>query len=148
MYYILVGLLWTFTIYWAHRLVHILPHFKKIHADHHKQISQNTFQGLNWKNLFLYFDTLKSTIDQWYTEVIPTILMSLIFGWWLFVVYYVWAAFIQEAVEHNINFDIYPILTSGKWHMIHHTHKNHNYGVFFPIWDIIFGTWKSHGNEK
>ena len=98
MYYVLVFVFWTFIIYWTHRLVHILPYFKHIHADHHKQISQNTFQGLNWKNLFLYFDSPKSTLDQWYTEVIPTILMSFIFGWWLFVVYYIWAAFIQEAV--------------------------------------------------
>jgi sterol desaturase/sphingolipid hydroxylase (fatty acid hydroxylase superfamily) len=74
--------------------------------------------------------------------------MSFIFGWWLFVVYYVWAAFIQESIEHNSKFDIYPILTSGKWHMVHHHHKNYNYGVFFPIWDIVFGTWKSHGDRK
>jgi sterol desaturase/sphingolipid hydroxylase (fatty acid hydroxylase superfamily) len=74
--------------------------------------------------------------------------MSFIFGWWLFVVYYIWAAFIQEAVEHNSNFSIYPILTSGKWHMVHHYHKNYNYGVFFPIWDILFGTWKYYGDGK
>ena len=144
MYYVLVFLLWTLVVYWCHRLVHILPYFKNIHADHHKQVAQNTIQGLNWKNLFLYFDSIKSTLDQWYTEVIPTIILSLFFGWWLFAVYYIWAAFIQESVEHNPNFDVYPLLTSGKWHLVHHENKNYNYGVFFPIWDMLFGTWKSH----
>ena len=148
MIYIFVFLLWTFVVYWAHRLVHIIPYFKTIHADHHKQISQETFDGLSWKNLFLYFDSPKSTLDQWYTEVIPTIILSLIFGWWVFATYYIWAAFIQESVEHNSKFDFYPFITSGKWHMVHHTYKNNNFGVMFPIWDIIFGTWKSHNDER
>ena len=148
MHYIFVFLLWTFVVYWAHRLVHVLPYFKNIHTDHHKQISQDTFDGLSWKNLFLYFDSPKSTLDQWYTEVIPTIIMSLIFGWEVFAVYYIWAAFIQESVEHNSMFDIYPLITSGKWHMVHHTHKNSNFGVMIPIWDMIFGTWKSHNVER
>lgn len=68
--------------------------------------------------------------------------MSLIFGWWLFIVYYIWAAFIQEAIEHNPEFNIYPWITSGKWHLQHHTDHSKNYGVFTPIWDKIFGTWK------
>jgi hypothetical protein len=147
-YYISIFFLWTFIIYWTHRLSHILPYFKKIHSDHHRQISQNTFQGLSWKNLFLYFDSFESTLDQWYTEVIPTIILSLLFGWWLFIFYYIWAAFIQESIEHNSSFSLYPFLTSGRWHLVHHTNKNYNFGVFIPIWDILFNTWKSHDNEK
>jgi sterol desaturase/sphingolipid hydroxylase (fatty acid hydroxylase superfamily) len=42
--------------------------------------------------------------------------------------------------EHDEQFNI-PLLTSGKWHMIHHRSK-HNYGLFFPIWDIVFNTYK------
>jgi sterol desaturase/sphingolipid hydroxylase (fatty acid hydroxylase superfamily) len=131
-----------------HRLAHVIPYFKQIHADHHKQISDNTYDGLNWKNLFLYFDSPKSTLDQWYTEVIPTMIMSLFFGWWLFVLYYIWAAFIQEAVEHNPKFNFYPIITSGKWHLMHHKDNSKNFGVFFPIWDILFKTWKPIDGDR
>lgn len=148
MYYIFILLLWTFIIYWTHRLSHLIPYLRDIHFDHHKQISNNTFQGLSWKNLFLYFDSFKSTLDQWYTEVIPTILLSIVFGWWLFIIYYIWAAFIQESIEHSSNFNLYPLLTSGKWHLVHHTDNNYNYGVLFPIWDIIFNTWKPYDNRK
>lgn len=126
----------------------MIPYFKQIHADHHKQISDNTYDGLNWKNLFLYFDSPKSTLDQWYTEVIPTMIMSLFFGWWLFVLYYIWAAFIQEAVEHNPKFNFYPIITSGKWHLMHHKDNSKNFGVFFPIWDILFKTWKPIDGDR
>ena len=142
MYYVLVFILWTFVIYWMHRAAHIVPFMNKLHADHHKQIAQDTYKGLHWTNLFLYFDSPKSTADQWATEVIPTIVMSLFVGWWLFAVYYVWAAFIQEAIEHNPKFNFYPFITSGKWHLLHHEDNDKNFGVFFPVWDRLFGTWK------
>ena len=48
-----------------------------------------------------------------------------------------------EIIEHNKKINWYPLLTSGKWHLIHHKNPNCNYGVFFPIWDIIF-----HTNKK
>ena len=38
-------------------------------------------------------------------------------------------------VNHNFNY-----LTDS--HLIHHKYPHKNYGVFFPIWDMIFGTWK------
>jgi sterol desaturase/sphingolipid hydroxylase (fatty acid hydroxylase superfamily) len=61
----------------------------------------------------------------------------------LFVFYYFWAVLIQERIEHNPNFDIYPILTSGKWHLIHHSNYDKNYGVFISLWDKIFKTYKA-----
>jgi hypothetical protein len=60
------------------------------------------------------------------------------------VFYYVWAALIQEIIEHNPKFDLYPFLTSGKWHLIHHHNTSVNYGLFIPVWDMLFGTFKSH----
>ena len=134
---------WTFVIYWCHRLAHHLPLLKNLHKDHHQQISENTYKGLHWSNLFLYFDSLKSTADQWFTEVIPTLLFSYVTGqWWLFVAYYIWAALIQEAIEHNPKFNWYPFITSGKWHLVHHDDNSKNFGVFIPVWDKIFGTWQ------
>jgi len=147
MEYILVFLFWTFTVYWMHRLAHVWSFMRKFHSDHHAQVTQDTIQGLNWKNMFLWFDSWKSTVDQWLTEVIPTIIISAVTGhWWLFAFYYIWAAFIQEAVEHNEKVNLYPFITSGKWHLIHHINPTKNYGVFFPIWDIIFRT-KENLNE-
>lgn len=141
--YALVFLVWTFIIYWMHRLAHVWSFMKKFHSDHHAQVTQKTIQGLNWKNVFLWFDSFNSTVDQWLTEVIPTILIALITGHvWLLVFYYIWAAFIQETIEHNHKINLYPFITSGRWHLIHHENPTKNYGVFFPIWDMLFGTRK------
>ena len=139
----IIFLLWTLLIYWMHRLAHALPAMNRFHMDHHKPVSYTPITGLHWKNAFLWFDTFESTADQWLTEVIPTILFAWFTGhWWIAVFYYVWAAFIQEAIEHNPKFDFYPYITSGKWHLIHHEHPDKNYGVFLPIWDMMFGTYK------
>lgn len=126
-------------LYWIHRLGHCVPSIRNIHMHHHRFIlSHNT--NWHWTNLFLFNDDWVSTLDLWMTEVIPTILFSLITGqWWISIFYYIWAALLQETIEHKKDFNI-PVLTSGKWHLIHH-HSAKNYGLFIPIWDIIFGTY-------
>ena len=146
MEYVGVFLLWTFVIYWSHRIFHMIPALEKIHWCHHKYVLKGTGStGWEWKHLFMWVDNLDGTIDQWLMEVIPTILLSWITGhWWLCLFYWINTAFVQEHIRHNKRFDVYPLLTSGKWHMVHHKHKNNNYGVFFPIWDILFGTAKRH----
>lgn len=130
-------------LYVTHRSAHALPVIRRIHADHHVHVHQDKV-GWSWKNLILYVDSPKSTADQWITEVIPTLMFCALTGaWWIGAFYYVWAAFIQEAIEHNQSFNWYPYLTSGKWHLIHHSHPTKNYGVFTPLWDKLFGTFKA-----
>lgn len=139
MIYIGYFLLWTLLLYIIHRLAHVLPVFRYYHLDHHKVINLNEVKW-EWNNLLLYNDTAKSTVDLWLTEVIPTIVFSYLTSqWWILIFYYVWAAFIQERIEHNKNFNI-PILTAGKWHLVHHKKGNYNYGLFFSIWDRLFRT--------
>jgi sterol desaturase/sphingolipid hydroxylase (fatty acid hydroxylase superfamily) len=145
MEYIFAFITWTFVLYWIHRAGHITPVVQDAHRDHHKFININGKTTWHWNNLFLFNDTWTSTADLWITEVIPTLIFSWITGhWWLSVFYYLWAALIQEVVEHNPKFDIFPLLTSGRWHLIHHRDSTRNYGLFLPIWDLLFGTYKSH----
>lgn len=137
-------LCWTFILYWIHRLAHAVNFFKKYHWDHHSYINKNGSSGWNANNLLLFNDTRESTIDLWLTEVIPSFLFSLITGqWWVVIFYYLWAALLQETLEHNSKLNLFPLLTSGKWHLIHHKDAEKNFGLFIPLWDIIFGTYKN-----
>jgi sterol desaturase/sphingolipid hydroxylase (fatty acid hydroxylase superfamily) len=146
---VLVFLTWTFVLYWIHRVGHKIPFVNRFHQDHHLYINRKGGTTWHWNNLFLYNDTWMSTIDLWITEVIPTIIFSAITGyWWVFVFYYLWAALLQEIIEHNPKFDWYPFLTSGKWHLVHHRNQRRNFGLFVPLWDILFGTYKSHAEIK
>lgn len=143
MTYVVYFLAWTFVLYWVHRIGHKTPYVKEWHWNHHSYIVRHGSQGWHWNNLFLFNDTWTSTLDLYVTEVIPTLLFSLITGqWWISIFYYMWAAFFQENLEHNKNIDL-PIFTTGRWHLIHHRQSNKNYGLFFPIWDIIFKTYKN-----
>jgi sterol desaturase/sphingolipid hydroxylase (fatty acid hydroxylase superfamily) len=135
---ILYFLLWTLMLYWIHRAVHKIPVINSLHLHHHKFILNNPTKW-HWNNLLLFNDDWTSTVDLWITEVIPTLIFSLITGqYWISIFYYVWAAFIQESVEHNPKINI-PMITSGRWHLLHHR-SSYNYGLFFPIWDILFKT--------
>ena len=136
-------LLWTFVLYWVHRFAHMfrIPLMTRMHWDHHKHVTNNTIKGLHWTNLFLWTDSWKSTIDLWCTDVIPTLVFCYVTGqWWIAGLYYVWAAFLQEAVEHNPRINLYPFLTTGRWHLNHHEDSRTNFGLFLPIWDWLFKT--------
>jgi sterol desaturase/sphingolipid hydroxylase (fatty acid hydroxylase superfamily) len=112
---------------------------QKFHRHHHVYINK-TITSWHWNNLFLFNDDWTSTIDLWITEVIPTLIFSWLTGqWWIFAFYYVWAAFLQEPLEHKRNLDL-PLLTCGKWHLKHHIRPDVNFGLFFPVWDKIFKT--------
>jgi hypothetical protein len=146
----LTFLTWTLYLYLIHRVLHdfgdkIFPFAYAAHLDHHKYINKHKGTSWHWNNLFLFNDTWLSTADLWITEVVPTLLFSCITGqWWISIFYYFWAALIQEVVEHNPKFDIYPWLTSGKWHLEHHWNTKVNYGLFIPVWDIVFDSHKKH----
>ena len=44
-------------------------------------------------------------------------------------------------VEHNPNVYL-PPFSAGKTHLVHHEDWTKNYSLFFPIWDIVFGTYR------
>jgi len=137
-------LAWTFVLYWVHRIAHKTPYIKKWHFHHHAFIVNVGSPGWHWNNLFLYNDSWIDTIDYWVTEVIPTLIFCLVTGaWWIFMFYYIWAAFFQEKFEHNKNINI-PLITSGRWHLRHHRQYSNNFGVFITIWDKIFRTEHSY----
>jgi sterol desaturase/sphingolipid hydroxylase (fatty acid hydroxylase superfamily) len=111
--------------------------------DHHKFILDHSVTSWKWNNLLLFNDTWLSTLDLWVTEVLPTIVFCMITGIWeIAVFYYLWASLIQEIVEHNPNFNIFPFLTSGRWHLLHHTDDKVNFGLFIPVWDLMFDTYR------
>jgi len=139
-------LLWTLVLYWTHRAAHLIPYIRYFHLNHHftinRNLKNNCLNTWHWNNLLLYNDNCKSTFDLWITEVIPTIIFCAITTeWWILGFYYVWAALIQESIEHNPNVNL-PLLMSGKKHLVHHKNSNKNYGLLFSFWDKIFRTYK------
>jgi len=141
--YPIMFFIWTCLLYWVHRICHVTPYLKDIHWQHHQYVLGGQPQWM-WQNIFLWSDDWGSTADLWVTEVIPTLAFCAVTGhWWIFVWYWIWTGFIQEWVEHNPKFDIWPF-SAGKTHLVHHKYWKNNYSLFFPIWDHVFGTYKEH----
>jgi sterol desaturase/sphingolipid hydroxylase (fatty acid hydroxylase superfamily) len=134
--------MWTFCLYVSHRGAHHIPIIRDIHQRHHHFIRTHNTPTWSWNNLLLFNDNWISTLDWWLTEVIPTILFCLMTQqWWIAIFHYIYSATIQEQIEHNPNFSMYPWLSSGKWHLYHHLNDNtKNFGPFIIIWDKIFKT--------
>lgn len=131
--------LWTLILYWIHRASHQFRFLSILHRQHHKFVRENTITW-HWSNIFLFNDNWPSTFDLWLTEVIPTVIFVIITQqWWLGIGFYLWTALIQERIEHNKHFN-FPVLTSGKWHLLHHGHCACNYGIVTPFWDCVFNT--------
>ena len=134
-------LAWTFMLYWIHRAAHYTPVLMQWHFHHHRYINQQGSKS-KWQinNLMLFNDDWPSTLDLWASEVVPTLIFSWITGaWWIAVLYYTWAAFFQELLEHRSKLNWYPF-TAGEWHLAHHQNPHRNFGLFIPIWDNIFRT--------
>lgn len=137
-------MLWTLMLYWLHRLAHsrapVLSHY---HRQHHGFIARH-HTGWHWSNLLLYQDNWPSTVDVWLTEVVPTVVFCWLFDcWFVMIGFYLWSALIQERIEHNAKFNLFPLITSGQWHLQHHTTGHYNFGIFHPLWDLLFGTYRS-----
>jgi sterol desaturase/sphingolipid hydroxylase (fatty acid hydroxylase superfamily) len=136
-------LTWTLMLYWIHRLAHSVPWLGRIHMHHHRFILTNPPPRWRPHNILIFQDNLGSTLDVWITEIIPTVIFCYLTGaWWILIAFYIWSAFVQEEIEHNPNFDRYPLLTSGQWHLAHHFEGPCNYGIFVSVWDKMFGTFK------
>ena len=136
---IFIFLGWTFVLYWTHRIGHKVPYIRDFHRHHHVYINK-AITRWHWNNLFLFNDDWHSTVDLWITEVVPTLVFSLVTGqWWMSVFYYIWAAFLQESLEHRRKLNI-PLLTCGEWHLVHHRRPDKNFSLFFPLWDQVFRT--------
>ncbi len=63
MEYIFHYLIWTFFIYWLHRIVHVTEWTNYYHSDHHRYITENWNNelenptGWSWSDVFLIEDT-------------------------------------------------------------------------------------------
>jgi len=122
-------------IYWMHRTLHtnkVL--FTYIHELHHKYKSHQTLTP--WASIaFNPFDGILQASPY----VACLFLIPMHYFTHVFLLFFsgVWATNIHDAIYA----DSEPIM-GAKYHTIHHTHFNYNYGQFFIFCDWFWGTLK------
>jgi sterol desaturase/sphingolipid hydroxylase (fatty acid hydroxylase superfamily) len=137
---LLIFLLMTFSTYWAHRLMHIVPLFWHFHRLHHVS------QKLNWFVTF-WNHPLHSLMIFSFAMFFP-ILFAIPEP---ILIYPILITVLVSTLNHA-NFKMEPtslnyFFPSVLEHEIHHSmnfkEAGHNYGVSFLLWDHVFNTYKS-----
>jgi sterol desaturase/sphingolipid hydroxylase (fatty acid hydroxylase superfamily) len=143
---VLASFIGDFFFYWYHRSLHASTILWQHHKMHHLDPEFDALTGprQNWlENFFLAF----------YTSIPVAVLFKLnaadplgaglaqgaIVGFWTLVNF-------QNHSNLRIQFGKATVLlTSSQSHRIHHSflpqHRDKNFVGFFPIWDILFGTY-------
>ena len=139
--FLLSQFIWDFFYYWLHRAQHEIPFLWQEHKLHHmdEQLCALTSLRQHWLDSLLIGSTV-------------TIPMAIIFkldpiqGTIAAALGAFWAAFVHA----NIRLHLGPaslLLGNPQLHRIHHSrvreHHDRNYAPFFPIWDVLFGTYHS-----
>src|SRR5215207_230745 len=126
-------------IYWFHRLQHTVPWMWDVHAVHHADE---------------HFNVTTTTVHSWLHFIMMaigvTVPMTILFklpaatNWVIGMTLVGW----MFVTHLNIKFSfgrLSWLIVGPQVHRIHHSalreHMNKNFAGYFPVWDIVFGTY-------
>ena len=128
-----------FFYYWFHRLQHewtwLWPQHKLHHSDH--SVNVTTGNRHHWLEEIIRVVLIIVPMSLLFNIKAPTLM--LITFWMTF-----WGYFIHMNLRLKLG-PLTPVIGGPQLHRIHHSvlphHKNKNYAAFFPIYDIVFGSY-------
>jgi sterol desaturase/sphingolipid hydroxylase (fatty acid hydroxylase superfamily) len=137
---IMYAAVWDFFQYWTHRVQHMVPFLWPFHRVHHSDeafgASTALRQGAGGTFLGFLF-THVPTLALCGTEMLPAMGATILFAGWGY--------FNHANIALSLG-PITPILSGPQWHRLHHGRAREyydcNFAAFFPIYDIIFGTYR------
>ena len=128
-----------FFYYWFHRAQHVLPVLWAQHKIHHSEFSLNITSGNrhHWLEEPLRVFLLWLPIGLIFQQKPVTIA-------WLWSAFLLWGYFIHMNLKLPLG-PLTPVFGGPQVHRIHHSslpeHTDRNFAAFFPIFDIVFGTY-------
>jgi sterol desaturase/sphingolipid hydroxylase (fatty acid hydroxylase superfamily) len=135
------GVVWDFFQYWFHRWQHVSPTLWPSHRVHHSDESVNTTTALRRSLLeailIFIFILVPTVLVAGVDEVAAPIAFAVFYGW----------GFFNHA---NVRLSLGPltrVFSGPQWHRIHHgldpEYRDRNFAAYFPIFDILFGTYRA-----
>jgi sterol desaturase/sphingolipid hydroxylase (fatty acid hydroxylase superfamily) len=135
----LVGaLIVDFFFYWFHRLQHSSQVLWQVHLLHHSDMALN----VTTTNRTHFFEHVLTPL---FMATPITLLFSLPRSdvVMISVLPLVWSHFVHTNIRLGFG-KLWWLISSPQYHRIHHSiqpeHQNRNFAVWFPLWDILFGT--------
>jgi sterol desaturase/sphingolipid hydroxylase (fatty acid hydroxylase superfamily) len=136
---LLYFLITDFFYYWFHRTQHTVSFFWEQHKFHHSEVSLNVTSSrrVHWLEdplILLFIGIPMNLVVQ-----IPGLEIGI-----LAFIEVLWLQFIHMNLRLGLG-RFTSIVVFPQYHRLHHSfapeHLNKNYAAFFPIWDIVFGTY-------
>jgi len=135
--------------YAVHRWLHVPEHMKSMHGFHHMSVNTVPSTSLvqNFKEHFIYIATFGPAMllpyfvagsNHWTVIAAYLILFDIINAYghtniacrhWLF-----------ESKWSPLRYLIY----TPEFHLGHHSYYNYNFGLFMPLWDHLFDTYREY----
>lgn len=137
---LIYAFVWDFFQYWFHRAEHTFAFLWPVHALHHDEENLNCTTSQR--------NTFWSGALHFFLVAIPTLVIC---GFQLlpiagsYVLFKAYSFFNHANVRLNLG-PLTPVISGPQWHRLHHgrdaEYFNTNFAAFFPIFDIIFGTYR------
>lgn len=133
--------------YFAHRFLHTWLGWR-FHAIHHSPTSVNWLSGV------------RGTPIHYIVILSPTLLANYLFmdglGFWPLLWFIVFDMLNQQFCHSNVALpfakQLEYVLVTPRMHFIHHhpvmKYTNSNYGLYFSVWDRLFGTYVDADNVE
>jgi sterol desaturase/sphingolipid hydroxylase (fatty acid hydroxylase superfamily) len=134
-----------FFYYWFHRTQHMLPALWGQHKIHHSEFSLNVTTGNrhHWLEEPLRVFALWLPIGLLFQQKPVQIA-------WLWSAFLLWGYFIHMNLRLSMG-PLTPVFCGPQLHRIHHSnlpeHRDRNFAAFFPIFDVVFGTYYRPGRD-
>jgi sterol desaturase/sphingolipid hydroxylase (fatty acid hydroxylase superfamily) len=128
-----------FFYYWFHRTQHTFSTLWAQHKIHHSEFSLNITSGNrhHWLEEPLRVFALWLPIGLIFQQKPVTIA-------WLWSAFLLWGYFIHMNLRLPLG-PLSPVFGGPQLHRIHHSnlieHRDKNFAAFFPIFDVLFGTY-------
>jgi sterol desaturase/sphingolipid hydroxylase (fatty acid hydroxylase superfamily) len=140
------GVVWDFFQYWFHRWQHMSPALWTSHRVHHTDNAVNTTTALRRSVLELLlifvFILVPTVIVAGVDEVAAPIAFAIFYGW----------GFFNHANVRLSLGPLTPALSGPQWHRLHHAIdrdcRDRNFAAYFPILDIVFGTYRGPRRDE
>ncbi len=131
--------------YFLHRLLHSVPILRKVHQTHHYSSNPSPWAAFS-------FHPFEAILSAFFFPV-----MAVAFPVQRFVFVFFIFTMVFTTVLYHCGYDLlsglfrfrerswlcfFSWVNSTRVHALHHEFSNKNFGLYFTLWDRIFGTYK------
>jgi sterol desaturase/sphingolipid hydroxylase (fatty acid hydroxylase superfamily) len=150
---LLFNFVFDFFYYWFHRFQHVSPVLWQQHKLHHmdEQLSALTTARQHWLEEFLRIPVIALPMAILFKlDKIDPLSLGLT-GAIVGIILGSWSVFIHANIRFHFGF-LGKCFAGPQIHRVHHSrlpqHHDRNFAAFFPVWDIIFGTYYSPARDE